>query len=96
MRTMLSQIDLIVECRDYRVPLTSRNPLFEETLAGRERMVVYTKRDLGSSGGREEMKVHSKLARMFEESRNGRADTMSYVETRNNPQMAIPHQSRLF
>lgn len=57
MRTMLSQIDLIVECRDYRVPLTSRNPLFEETLAGRERMVVYTKRDLGSSGGVEEMKV---------------------------------------
>lgn len=57
MRTMLSQIDLIVECRDYRVPLTSRNPLFEETLAGRERMVVYTKRDLGSTGCVEEMKV---------------------------------------
>lgn len=57
MRTMLSQIDLIVECRDYRVPLTSRNPLFEETLAGRERMVVYTKRDLGSTGGGEETKV---------------------------------------
>lgn len=47
MRTMLSQIDLIVECRDYRVPLTSHNPLFEESLAGRERMVVYTKKDLG-------------------------------------------------
>jgi ribosome biogenesis GTPase A len=44
MRTMLSQIDLIVECRDYRVPLTSHNPLFEDALAGRERMVVYTKR----------------------------------------------------
>lgn len=49
MNSMLSQIDLIIECRDYRVPLTSRNPLFEHSLAGRERLVVYTKRDLGSN-----------------------------------------------
>lgn len=48
MNTMLSQIDLIIECRDYRVPLTSRNPLFEQSLAGRERLIIYTKRDLGS------------------------------------------------
>jgi ribosome biogenesis GTPase A len=47
---MLSQIDLIIECRDYRVPLTSHNPLFEDALAGRERMVVYTKKDLGRKG----------------------------------------------
>ncbi|RFU32421.1 hypothetical protein B7463_g3905, partial [Scytalidium lignicola] len=49
MKSMLSSIDLIIECRDYRVPLTSRNPLFEESLAGRQRLVVYTKRDLGSA-----------------------------------------------
>lgn len=48
MKTLLSSIDLVIECRDYRVPLTSRNPLFEESLAGRERLIVYTKRDLGS------------------------------------------------
>src|SRR5438270_12700419 len=48
MKCFLSTIDLIIECRDYRVPLTSRNPLFEESLAGRQRLVVYTKRDLGS------------------------------------------------
>lgn len=47
---MLSTTDLIIECRDYRVPLTSRNPLFEQSLAGRERVIVYTKRDLGNSG----------------------------------------------
>ena len=50
MSSMLTQIDLIIECRDYRVPLTSRNPLFEQSLAGRERLIVYTKRDLGSYG----------------------------------------------
>ncbi|KAI9812755.1 MAG: Mitochondrial GTPase [Pycnora praestabilis] len=49
MKTMLSQIDLVIECRDYRVPLTSRNPMFEASLSGRERLVVYTKRDLGSN-----------------------------------------------
>ena len=50
MKTMLSYIDLVIECRDYRVPLTSRNPLFEAELAGRERLILYTKQDLGSEG----------------------------------------------
>ncbi|KAF2001597.1 P-loop containing nucleoside triphosphate hydrolase protein [Amniculicola lignicola CBS 123094] len=47
MKTLLSTIDLVIECRDYRVPLTSRNPLFEKSLEGKERIIVYTKRDLG-------------------------------------------------
>ena len=53
MRTLLNQIDLIVECRDYRIPLTSRNPMFEDVLREKERVVVYTKKDLGSTGSRE-------------------------------------------
>ncbi|KXT07035.1 hypothetical protein AC578_7108 [Pseudocercospora eumusae] len=56
MRTMLSQIDLIVECRDYRIPMTSRNPMFEDSLAGKERMIVYTKKDLGSNNIEEDKK----------------------------------------
>lgn len=47
MRALLNQIDFIIECRDYRIPLTSRNPMFEESLADRERVIVYTKKDLG-------------------------------------------------
>jgi ribosome biogenesis GTPase A len=47
MKSLLASIDLVVECRDYRVPLTSRNPLFESALEGKERVIVYTKRDLG-------------------------------------------------
>ena len=57
MKSMLSSIDLVMECRDYRVPVTSRNPMFEESLAGRERIVVYTKRDLGYAGRLEDEKV---------------------------------------
>ncbi|KAL9045391.1 MAG: hypothetical protein Q9214_001555 [Letrouitia sp. 1 TL-2023] len=44
------RIDLVIECRDYRIPVTSRNPLFEEDLSGKERLIVYTKQDLGSYG----------------------------------------------
>ncbi|KAG7009584.1 pre-mRNA-splicing factor [Physcia stellaris] len=50
MKAMLNGIDLIVECRDYRIPITSRNPLLDENLAGRERIIVYTKADLGFDG----------------------------------------------
>lgn len=57
MKTMLSQIDLVIECRDYRIPLSSRNPLFEENLAGRERLIVYTKQDLGSQGRQKDKTV---------------------------------------
>ena len=57
MKTMLSTIDLVIECRDYRVPLTSRNPLFEENLAGRQRLIVYTKQDLGHDGKDWDIKV---------------------------------------
>jgi ribosome biogenesis GTPase A len=46
MKELVSSVELIIECRDYRVPLSSRNPLFEETLQGKQRLVVYTKRDL--------------------------------------------------
>jgi hypothetical protein len=57
MKTLLSSTDLVIECRDYRVPLTSRNPLFEDSLSGRVRLVVYTKKDLGSNGGKEDFMV---------------------------------------
>ncbi|KAI0203364.1 P-loop containing nucleoside triphosphate hydrolase protein [Astrocystis sublimbata] len=46
MRKTLSNIGLIIECRDSRVPLTSANPLLESSLAGRDRIIVYTKSDL--------------------------------------------------
>ncbi|KAI1504925.1 P-loop containing nucleoside triphosphate hydrolase protein [Biscogniauxia marginata] len=46
MRRILSNIGLVLECRDSRVPLTSANPLLESALAGRDRIVVYTKSEL--------------------------------------------------
>ncbi|KAI1098008.1 P-loop containing nucleoside triphosphate hydrolase protein [Jackrogersella minutella] len=46
MRKVLSNVNLILECRDSRVPLTSANPLLEAACAGRDRLIVYTKSDL--------------------------------------------------
>jgi len=48
MKGLLASIDLVIECRDYRTPLVSRNPLFEQNLGERPRLIVYTKQDLGS------------------------------------------------
>jgi ribosome biogenesis GTPase A len=67
MKTLLSTIDLVIECRDYRVPLTSRNPLFEKSLEGKDRLVVYTKRDLvgatigGGAQGRKDKEVEERI-----------------------------------
>lgn len=49
MKALLASIDLVIECRDYRTPLVSRNPLFEQNLGERPRLIVYTKQDLGST-----------------------------------------------
>lgn len=49
MKGLLASIDLVIECRDYRTPLVSRNPLFERHLGERPRLIVYTKQDLGSN-----------------------------------------------
>ncbi|KAI6465888.1 hypothetical protein MCOR16_008464 [Pyricularia oryzae] len=53
MSKVLSNIGLIIECRDFRVPISSWNPILEhklQSLGGHQaipRIVVYTKRDLG-------------------------------------------------
>jgi ribosome biogenesis GTPase A len=45
---ILSNISLVLECRDYRLPLSTHNPYLDRSIAGRERIIVYTKSDLGT------------------------------------------------
>jgi ribosome biogenesis GTPase A len=52
MRQTLATIGLIIECRDFRVPITCWNQHLEQSLAAeapsdRARIIVYTHRDLG-------------------------------------------------
>ncbi|KAK2799729.1 hypothetical protein FQN50_008377 [Emmonsiellopsis sp. PD_5] len=49
MKNMVSLIDHVIECRDYRIPATSVNPMLDEALAGKSKYIVYTKRDLGGT-----------------------------------------------
>ncbi|KAI0838004.1 P-loop containing nucleoside triphosphate hydrolase protein [Hypoxylon sp. FL0890] len=72
MRKILSNINLILECRDSRVPLTSTNPLLETTLAGRDRIIVYTKSDLcAPSSANRWLEKQRQLLTEFHSSRGG-------------------------
>jgi len=42
----ITDVDLIVETRDARIPLSSRNPYLEDVCANKRRLVLYNKRDL--------------------------------------------------
>lgn len=57
MKSLLGSTDLVIECRDYRTPIASRNPLFEEALGERPRLIVYTKQDLGNNNTTTDKKV---------------------------------------
>lgn len=47
-RQMMFQLDLVLELRDARVPLSSINPLFDQVLRDVPRHIVYTKKDLSN------------------------------------------------
>ncbi|KAJ6443938.1 GTP-binding protein [Purpureocillium lavendulum] len=49
---LLSTISVVLECRDFRLPLSTHNPTLERAVAGRERLIVYTKADLGADSAR--------------------------------------------
>ncbi|KAI2619626.1 P-loop containing nucleoside triphosphate hydrolase protein [Hypoxylon sp. NC1633] len=56
-RQTLHNFGLVIECRDSRIPLTAVNPNLEQVIAGRDRLVVYTKSDL-SAAEYEKDKMH--------------------------------------
>lgn len=75
---LLEEVDLVLEARDARLPLTSVNPAFDNVLEhvwghsgagpdrrgkGKEKLVVYTKRDLAEQ--RYEAVSYCELARQL-------------------------------
>ncbi|KAK9464173.1 P-loop containing nucleoside triphosphate hydrolase protein [Lipomyces oligophaga] len=48
MRSMIRHVDLIFEIRDARAPFTTRNPVFDDIIALRSKVVVYTKTDMSA------------------------------------------------
>jgi ribosome biogenesis GTPase A len=48
LRDGIHHIDLVVEVRDARIPLTSINPKFESLFEARDKLIVYNKADLAN------------------------------------------------
>ena len=46
MERILHRVDMIVEVRDARIPLSSNNDRFEELLARKQRILLFNKKDL--------------------------------------------------
>src|SRR5271170_3795065 len=55
----ITDIDLIIETRDARIPLSSRNPYLEDVCAQRRRLVLYNKRDLAGLTEKQEQVTKS-------------------------------------
>lgn len=47
----LKRVDMVIECRDARAPLASRNPLLDQLIQDKPRLIVLTKRDLAPASG---------------------------------------------
>ncbi|UKZ56444.1 hypothetical protein TrVGV298_010280 [Trichoderma virens] len=65
LKTVLSRISLVIECRDFRLPLSTHNPILEKAVSGCPKIIVYTKHDLGSDspGARQLLqKLHGRRA----------------------------------
>lgn len=45
----LKAVDMVIECRDARIPIASSNPMIEELIQHKPRLIVLTKRDLAES-----------------------------------------------
>ncbi|OQD73411.1 hypothetical protein PENDEC_c015G03664 [Penicillium decumbens] len=91
MKNMLSTIDYVVECRDSRAPVTSINPMFEEALGNKRRLIVYTKRDLSGTPQSPAQKLAEKKIRSFDRnsptffvSSSSRADVTQIVKHLRN------------
>jgi ribosome biogenesis GTPase A len=50
----ITNIDLVIETRDARIPLSSRNPYLEDLCAHKKRLVLYNKRDLAGLNEKQE------------------------------------------
>jgi ribosome biogenesis GTPase A len=42
----LKLVDMVVELRDGRIPMSSANPLLQELIVNKPRLIVFTKRDM--------------------------------------------------
>ena len=54
----LKAVDLVVEIVDSRIPLSSRNPIIDELISGKKRVVILGKCDLADKRATDEWKAY--------------------------------------
>src|SRR5690606_3638069 len=54
----LKLIDIVIELLDARVPMSSRNPMIDEILSGKPRLIILNKADLADSKMNEQWKQY--------------------------------------
>lgn len=42
----IAEVDMVIECRDARIPFSSSNPVIDEIIGNKPRLIVLTKKDL--------------------------------------------------
>ena len=42
----ISEVDMVIECRDARIPFSSSNPVIDQIIGNKPRLIVLTKKDL--------------------------------------------------
>ena len=47
MQENLKLVDLVIELRDCRIPLSSKNPMLDEIIQTKPRLIVLSKKDKG-------------------------------------------------
>ncbi len=45
----ISEVDMVIECRDARIPFSSSNPVIDQIIGNKPRLIVLTKKDLAIS-----------------------------------------------
>ena len=46
MQEKIKIVDMVIECRDARMPIASKNPLLDQLIADKARLILLTKSDL--------------------------------------------------
>ncbi|KAM0469365.1 hypothetical protein ACHAPX_010516 [Trichoderma viride] len=74
LKTVLPRVSLVIECRDFRLPLSTHNPVLEKAVIGCPKIIVYTKHDLGSDspGARQLLqRLHGRRALFWDKNHPG-------------------------
>lgn len=74
METLAPQIDLVLEVRDSRAPISSRNLLLDRYLSRKRKIILYSKKDLS--------RIDLNLLRKWHESVN---EDFMFIDCRNKP-----------